>query len=383
MGNREEIVKMIAEVKSKVNHKLNPRNFLIGIFSVTALCLGLSFCGGESTPQDTAEAAFELRMSGKTDEAKALLENIISKNPQDAAAHYELARTLFHIGLGKGREIFDYIDKAKNSIDKAVENDPGNVIYRYFAGRIGFIQAYISLQRDESSAAENVGKLSELYESVLEIKPDYHEARLFLVEIHGSLPENMGADSSRAEMYANQLEDTDPVLGAKARAILLGQNTDLVAYWKKIVDDNPGNSDALEELGRTCLRQGKAEEGIEHLEKVLIDDPGRNILLLDIARFHLMSGMGNTEMMNKNLPSIEEALDRYLATDPIQPLKAYAIGLKSRIKYGSDKEEADRLSEEANKLDPYYSKAMGIPTPDLFVPLGEESHNHRYLFQPL
>jgi hypothetical protein len=103
---------------------------------------------------------------------------------------------------------------------------------------------------------------------------------------------------------------------------------------------------------------------------VLIDDPGRNILLLDIARFHLMSGMGNTEMMNKNLPSIEEALDRYL-------------GLKSRIKYGSDKEEADRLSEEANKLDPYYSKAMGIPTPDLFVPLGEESHNHRYLFQPL
>jgi len=356
--------------------------FLIAAYTMAALFLGFLCCGGGSTPESTAQKAYELRMSGKADDAKTLLENAVSENPRDAAAHYELARTLLHMGLGKGREIFDYIEQAKNSIDKAVENDPGNVIYKFFAGRISFMQAYASLQGDDAAAGEKVGKLCELYESVLELKPDYHEVRLFLVEINGALPEDLGGDSSKAEMYAEQLEETDPVLGAKARVILLPDKTDLVEYWQKIADDNPGNSDALEELGRTCLRSGKTEEGIKHLEEVFSADPARNILLLDIARFHIMSGMRDPEMRDKIPPLAEDALNRYLATDPVPPLKAYAIGLKSRLKYGSDKEKADRLNEEANRLDPYYSKAFGVPTPDLFVAVGEESHNHRYLFQP-
>ncbi|UCC79886.1 MAG: tetratricopeptide repeat protein [Candidatus Zixiibacteriota bacterium] len=369
-------------VKSKGGNRICPRNSLIAAYTLVALFLGLLYCGGGSAPEGTAQKAFELRMSGKADDAKTLLENAISENPQDAAAHYELSRTLLHMGLGKGREIFNYIEQAKNSIDKAVESDPENVIYRFFACRMGFMQAYMSLQGDEAAAREKVSELNDLCESVLELSPGYHEARLFLVEINGALPGNLGADSSKAEMHAKQLEAADPVLGAKARAILLPEETDLVEYWQKIVDGNPGNSDALDELGRTCLRSGKTEDGIKYLEDVFSADPAKNIVLLDIARYHIMRGMRDAEMRDKLAPLVEEALNRYLATGPVQPLKAYATGLKSRIKYETNEEEADRLSEEAVTLDPYYSRAFGVPTLDLFVPVGEESHNHRYLFQP-
>lgn len=368
--------------KSKRHCNFKQRNYPVAVFAIAALFLGLLCCGKGSAPTDTAQKAFELRMSGKTDDAKALLEKAISENPQDAAAHYELARTMLHMGLGKGLEIFDYIKQANESIEKAVEIEPENVIYRFFAARVGFMQAYASLQGDEAAAKESIGKLNGLCEAILQLKPDYHEVQLFLVEINGVLPENLGADSSRAEMYAGQLEEADPVLGAKARALLLPEETDLVEYWQQIVDGNPGNIDALEELGRTCLRAGKGEDGINYLEEVFSADSTRNIVLLDIARYLIMGGMRDPEMRGELAPQVEEALNRYLATDPVQPLKAYATGLKSRIKYETDKEESEKLSEEASTLDPYYSRAFGVPTPDLFVAVGEESHNHRYLFQP-
>ncbi len=369
-------------VKSKGNCIFRQFNALVAAFTLAAIFLVLLCCGEGSAPTDTAQKAFELRMSGKADDAKAFLEKAISENPQDAAAHYELARTLLHMGLGKGLEVFDYIKRANESVEKAVEIDPENVIYRFFAAQVGFLQAYTSLQGDEAAAREGIDKLTGLCEAVLELKPDYHEVQLFLVEIHGALPGNLGADSSKAEMYAGQLEEADPVLGAKARAILLPEETDLVEYWQKMADDNPGNIDALEELGRSCLRAGKGEEGINYLEEVFNADSTRNIVLLDIARYHIMRGIRNAEMRGELAPLAEEALNRYLATDPVQPLKAYATGLKSRIKYETDKEESGKLSEEAGTLDPYYSKAFGVPTLDLFVPVGEESHNHRYLFQP-
>lgn len=375
-------MKKVTGVNSKGSRNLKLENSPVIAFTIAALFLGLLCCGKGSAPTDTAQKAFEMRMSGKADDAKALLDKAISENPQDAAAHYELARTLLHMGLGKGLEIFDYIKQANESIEKAVEIDPGNVIYRFFAARVGFMQAYAALQGDEAAASESIGKLNGLCEAILKIKPDYNEARLFLVEINGVLPGNLGADSSKAEMYAGQLEEADPVLGAKARAFLLSEGTDLVEYWQKIVDDNPGNVNALEELGRTCLRTGKGEEGINYLEEVFSADSTRNIVLLDIARYHIMGGMRNAEMRAELAPLAEEALNRYLATDPVQPLKAYATGLKSRIKYETDKEESEKLSEEASTLDPYYSRAFGVPTLDLFVPVGVESHNHRYLFQP-
>ena len=57
------------------------------------------------------------------------------------------------------------------------------------------------------------------YESALRLKPDYCEAALYLVELHASLPKNMGGDKAIAERYTKQLEESDPIPGAKARSM--------------------------------------------------------------------------------------------------------------------------------------------------------------------
>ena len=44
-----------------------------------------------------ATKAFELRIAGRVDEAKDLLEEAVAENPKDASAQFELARVYFYI----------------------------------------------------------------------------------------------------------------------------------------------------------------------------------------------------------------------------------------------------------------------------------------------
>ena len=56
-------------------------------------------------------------------EAKTLLEQLISENPENALAHYELARTKYHMGLANLRELIPAIEEIQHSIEQAVKNE--------------------------------------------------------------------------------------------------------------------------------------------------------------------------------------------------------------------------------------------------------------------
>jgi hypothetical protein len=45
-----------------------------------------------------------------------------------------------------------------------------------------------------------------------------------------------------------------------------------------------------------------------------------------------------------------------------------------------DEEESKALIEEVDRIDPFVSKAFGVPPPALFIPPGEIYGGHRYLF---
>ncbi|MCK5173206.1 MAG: tetratricopeptide repeat protein, partial [Planctomycetes bacterium] len=66
----------------------------LGMVLIGVVCLSSIVCGKNppAKSQDVAVDAFKLRMKGKVDEATTLLEQAISKDPDNAAAHYELAR---------------------------------------------------------------------------------------------------------------------------------------------------------------------------------------------------------------------------------------------------------------------------------------------------
>lgn len=375
------------EVKEMTLENISKRQFLwVSLFIACAVAiasLGFWSCA-ESKLDKTVQEAYDLRMNGKADEAKTLLEQAISENPDNALAHYELARTKYHMGLANIRELITSIEDIQHSIEQAVKNDPDNVIYRFFAGHIAFQSAYIAVQRDQPDVKEKVAKLCSTYESVLKLKPDYHEAMLYLVDIYGILPEDMGGDKSKAEQYAKKLEEMNEIFGAKARAILMPEETDYIGYWQKVLEKHEGNAEVLRELGRTYLFKDQVEDGVKCFEEAVRIDPGQNILILDLARYHAYTGLRDEKLRDTAWPLAEKAFERYLDSEPIPPqLKAFALNLLSRIKRGmGDQEGADELLEEAKNIDPYYSRATGVPTLDLFVPLGEISRNHRYLFLP-
>ena len=327
--------------------------------------------------------AYQLRLNGKVNEARTLLNDYIAANPTDPAGYYELARVYYYMGPGDMEHMQSTIDSAEKSIQKAVELDPGNPVYRYFAARVAFFKAYMAMQSDQEHAKEHVGTICRAYEAVLDSKPDYGEPMLNLVELYGGLPDELGKDSSKAAQYEERLQAIDRVLAGKAHCILMPDDFDRIAYWTDMAEQSPGDLRVLEELGKTCLRERKTDQGVEYLKKVMNAEPSNSVLYLVIANQHIMNVWQDEQAKGKSIPLAMQAVNDFLATKPIAPLKAYALGMLAKLNYAQEKKgEGDKWLEEAKATDAYFSKASGIPLADLFVPPGEISHNHRYLFQP-
>ena len=118
----------------------HPKNLLVALlslFSVYALTHAQSPLSENAVLQ-----AYNLRMDGKADQAKGILQNALSENPDNAAAYYELARTQLHIGLGNPREMENTLPKAQDSIEHATNIDPQNISYHSFAAKIAFMRGY-------------------------------------------------------------------------------------------------------------------------------------------------------------------------------------------------------------------------------------------------
>ena len=94
----------------------------------------------------------------------------------------------------------------------------------------------------------------------------------------------------------------------------------------------------------------------------------------------VMSGMSDKDSA---LIQAETALNRYLDSGPVPPLKAFTLGLLSRIRrISGDKEGYEEKLEEANTIDPYFSKASGVPSLTLFIPPDEISYYFSYYSRP-
>jgi tetratricopeptide (TPR) repeat protein len=341
---------------------------------------------------DIVMDAYNLRMQGKAGEAKVLLEQYISENPNDAAAYYELARIEGYLGLGWAKrsakkDHFDVATDIQALIDKAVEFDPDNVIYAYFAGFIGTGQIYLSfVTGDQPGAKENLVRTVEIFESVLELKPDYYQAMLHIVDLCSS-PEEFGGDRAKTEQYVKRLEEMDDVLGAKARSLLLTEEADKVDYWQKVLEKHEGNADVLEELGKAYLRKHKVDEAVSYFGKAIEIDPEKASLFLDLSVYHslrLLRSGDDKELRRTSIASGDAALKRYIESEPILPMLAYAIGARSRLKsFSDDKERSQALYRQAEALDPYFSRATGSPHPILFIPPDEIYDDRpRYTGQP-
>ncbi|MBC8478299.1 hypothetical protein H8D51_02025 [bacterium] len=353
---------------------------LITILGTISVAVLFCSCSGNST--DVVQQAFELRLQGQADSSRVLLEEAIAADSSNAAAWFELARTKHHIGLGNPRILFSTMGELHEAATRAVTNDPANLTYAFYLGYVSYLNAYISFMGDQTTAQERVSTTVAAFEQVLKLQPDYLEPRLFLVELL-SVPAGMGGDSLRAEQYAAELEAMDAIMGAKARELLLPEEGDRVDYWEQILKKYPEDAAVIEQLGKAYLYQEKVAEGMQQLELAYKTAPDRQMLLLDMARFYLMTSRQDETQSTTVLPRAASAINRYLETMPLPPLRAFALSMLAWTQDGLGAlEEATQLRVEAQELDPNVSKTFGIPPALLFSGLDEVSHYHSFFFRP-
>ncbi|MBL7111109.1 MAG: hypothetical protein ISS19_04125 [Bacteroidales bacterium] len=326
--------------------------------------------------------AYDLRMQGKADQALALLDSILVKDSTNAMAWYELSRVKKYMLTGGGDVSMDEI---LASVNNATLYDSGNVIYAYAKAMDLFLNAYMVMHREPDKVKDKVAATCVQFEKVLKLKPDYPEAMLYLVEIYGMLPPEMGGDSVKAAVYAAKLKELDPYFGAKATLDLAPEETDQVAYWKYFQALHGDTPDIMEEIGIAYLYQDDPENAKHYFSKAMEMDSSKQILLLDLARYYMMGVMQNRELADSLLPISAYYTEQYLASEPVPviPLQAYATGLLVKTKmFTGQKEEAEKLMEKAKSLDPYFSRASAIPSPSFFEPPDAINYHFSSFFRP-
>jgi tetratricopeptide (TPR) repeat protein len=356
----------------------------LGIKDIAIIALIATMAGLTSNAK-TVHEAYELRLDGNAEAALAMLEQAVATEPGNAQAWYELARTKAHIGLGNPRSIIAAMKDIRAAAEKAAELESNNPIYAIYKAKACGTDAYIALQQQTPDAKDKIQEFVSAYEHVIELKPDYHEAKLALVEYLKVLPPEKGGDPAKAETYTKELENADAVLGAQAREMMLPEGTDRVAFWQRVLESNPGNADVLERLGKAYLYEGKDDQGINYVKQAIQLDSGKNILHLDIARYYMYQAMRDRDKLGQLAPKMENAYIAYIDSKPkpVASMLAYAKGSLGRIKsHMGDTEIANKLRKEAEALDSNYSKATGIPDQNLFIPPNQIPHGFVYFTRP-
>ena len=354
----------------------------VPIILLMTLLITWSCSSQKETGNKDVMKAYDLRMEGKSDQALALLDSILAKDSTNAMAWYELSRVKKYMLTGGGNVTIDEILAA---IDKAVLNDPENVIYVYAKAMDLFLNSYMAMNREPDKVKEEIVLTCNQFEQVLKLKPDYPEAMLYLVEIYGMLPPEMGGDSIKAISYAAKLKEMDPFFGAKATLDLAAEDTDQVAFWKEYQTLHVDTPDVLKEIGIACLFQDDPVNAKYYFSKAIEMDSAEQILLLDLARYYMMQVMQNRDLADSLLPVSAKYINEYLLSEPMPviPLQAYATGmLVKTAMFTGHKEEAEKLMEKANSLDPYFSRAFGIPSRSLFAPPDSVTHYFSSFFRP-
>ena len=317
--------------------------------------------------------AYELRMDGHTEEAINVLSKIITSDSTNALAHFEIARSLEN-------------DKKTDHIIKALDYDPKNLVYRFYQANLHMLEAYKAMKTNNKELiTNNLNLCTETLKSILAIKPDCKESLLFLIDIYGSLPEDMGGNMDMAKTYIKTLKSVDPLYAAQGELILKSKEPDfdIVNHWKTYINTNGESNEALVKLGKAYLMTDDRVKAKECFNKVIKRDPEQVILHLDVARAHLYKAMRGGDKHDEELNKFKENVHLYLNTVVKKPklIEAWCYGWLGMVegRLGNNK-LADEYIAKAEKLIPNYPRFTAIPTID--QPPNVVAYQYKSYFSP-
>ena len=366
-----------------MKHKKLPQK--IGVYSLLCI-LAVLICApvsaGERNDSYITEA-YRLRMNGKSDQAETLLIQNLKSDSLNALAWFELARTKHHIFLSKPGLSQEEWNDIKGFAEKSARLDPTNEAFAFYNSYCRLLDAFISMMQGQQNVNTKVNETCDAFQSLLKINPDCYPAMLYQVDLFGSLPEEMGGDRHRAELIAGEMKSK--TFGAMAKARLLADTADLVAYWQKVEKETGMDPQVMEELGRAFLFKNNDEQGNKYYMDALKADTSKRYLLMNLARYFVMRSQQDQTNRDKYLNTATELVNSYIQSDPdlLPPLKAHAYAILAMIgSISNDQNSMNKNLELANGIDPFCSKASGMPSDILYYPPGKVKILYTSLFFP-
>lgn len=315
--------------------------------------------------------AYQTRISGDSKNAVVLLTAVLDKDSTNALANFEMARSL------------ENMDKWKY-IDKAILYDPQNPMYVFYKANMYMLEAYVAMHNNDKEATSlNVEHCCKTLNKVLEINPGCRESLLFLVDLYGNLPEDMGGNPALAKMKLETLRSVDPVYTVEGEIILSKDTINPDDYWEKYITENGECEEAMIRMGKSNLMRGDIEKATNCFEKIIEKNQGKKILYLEIARAHLYKAMRGGPDENSELEEIQNYIHKYLTEEESKPvnIEAWCYAWLSRIeqRLGNDalaKEYIEKASELTDNI-PMYTALPEVDDPPNVI-----KYNYKSYFRP-
>jgi tetratricopeptide (TPR) repeat protein len=246
----------------------------------------------------TIDEGVALVQQKKYAEAKAVFEQILDKNKNDAEAHYRLGSVLRTRGF-KDRDV----DEAVDQLEKAVDLNPNNADYQFTYGAALGEKAQNAGLIKQAFLAPRIKKA--FYRAV-ELNPKLIPARIGLAQYYFMAPSIMGGDEDQGWRELDEIVKQDELQGRLMKArfyerykkpaeaekewkTLTSLKSKEWSIWKeygyfhmrtkrpaeavicfqKYVELRPDTADSYESLAEALLGNGKPDQAIVHLRKSL------------------------------------------------------------------------------------------------------------------
>ncbi|MFG0251590.1 MAG: tetratricopeptide repeat protein [Phycisphaerales bacterium JB038] len=305
-----------------------------------------------------AEQAYDLRLAGASEEAKVVLEQALQADAGDALGWYELARTEFYLMQ---------FDEAAAAIERAIALEPAEARYHHFAGVTAGYNAVLQSKdpATHSRIFTEMAKSLQSFAAAVEIDPEFHEARVQLINMLVKTPAEQGGDLELAKEHAATLQELDPVFGAQAEQMLAADEPDAhkVKRWTEVAKAHPKRAQAHVGLAEACLATDNFELAESEIAAAVALDPQQGPAYFGLVR---------SRVMNRDRAAAQAAAQQYLDTVPEipTPLRAYATFLLAALeRQAGNAEASETMLAKAKKLDPHVWTTFMEPPAVLFEKL--------------
>ena len=188
--------------------------------------------------KDLVNRGIESLNLGDLEDARSIFEKALRIDPQHADANHLIAIVLIRSNSD--------LDQAIQYINKALEASPGQIIF------LNSLGTALWLQKEFLEA-------SQIFERIVEQKPDYYEAQFNLANCYKSL---------------ERLDDA-------------------IAQYQTLVDIDPGFADAHNELGLLFSTKFEWHRAIEHFNQAIEVEPARFEFYVNLG--HAMQCIGDLD----------------------------------------------------------------------------------------